>query len=418
MSRLPEEVTGEVLRRLPVKPLLRFRCVSKSWRSLIDSKQFIRLHLHHSLRSNSNRAILVDSSKLYYIDLDSFKRVEIDVASIEPYSVVASCDGLVLLAPKPGNISLWNPLTRKMSKLAEQPPLPDHFYLYEYVQAIFAFGYDSKHDDYKVVRVVQAADDKDNGRFSSKAAIYSLKSDSWKKAADFPYLLPRHTSRWGVYLNGALHTVVKNGSKTEVIMAFDLGKEEHYELPMPPYGGGGRDGGFAYVEVIGGFLAAVVPGKKKSSEIWLMKEYGVKKSWMKLLRFDPPISGRCGDLRPLAFSRSGEEVLLSYDGICLNWYNLRKKSVTIACVSGLSASFNTTANEPVFDAEFCIGSLVSPFTPSKVDDEKRKDSQVKKGKKQINKKRSLAYYPMTIPFLCLLITLTAFVCFGVIVPYQ
>lgn len=394
MSRLPEEVIGEVLRRLPVKPLLRFRCVSKSWRSLIDSKQFSRLHLHHSLRSNSNRAILVDSSKLYYIDLDSFKRLEIDVASsIEPYSVIASCDGLVLLVPKSENIALWNPLTRKMSKLAEQPPLPDRFLFYEFVQAIFALGYDSKHDDYKVVRVVQAAHDRDNGRFSSETVIYSLKSNSWKKAADFPYLLPRHTSRWGVYLNGALHTVIKNGSKPEMILAFDLGKEEHYELPMPKCCGGGRDGGFASAEVLGGFLAAVVPGKKKSSEIWLMKEYGVKKSWMKLLQFDPPISERCGDLRPLAFSKSGDEVLLSYDGMCLNWYNLRKKSVAIACVSGLTASFNTTAKEPVFDAEFCVGSLVSPFPPSKhkVEAEKHKDDpQVKKGKKQINKKRSVA----------------------------
>ncbi|XP_047965652.1 F-box protein CPR1-like [Salvia hispanica] len=358
MPFLPEEIVREIIGHLPPKALLRFRSVSRSWRSFIDSKQFIQLHLHNSLRSNRNLTLLVDSSRFYYVDLDSFNQLQVGDARIEPFSVKGSCNGLVLLTPTSGDIFLWNPAIRKRIKLAAQPPIPYRFFRFDSVQlAMFALGYDSKHDDYKVVSVNQAAIDKDGNTFTTETTIYSLKSNSWKKAKDFPYLLPRHTSRWGIYLNGALHTVAKHGGNPEmVIMAFDLGKEEHREIPLPEHSSGAIRG-LESVEVLGGRLAAVVPGRKCSTEIWLMKEYGVKQSWMKLLQLDPPPRG---DLRPLAYSKSCREVLLNDDGMCLSWFDLKKKTAAIARVSGFSASFEAKADEPFFDTEVVVGSLVWP----------------------------------------------------------
>ncbi|XP_042030905.1 F-box/kelch-repeat protein At3g06240-like [Salvia splendens] len=238
MPFLPEEIVREILCRLPPKALLRFRSVSRSWRSLIDSKQFTQLHLQQSLRSSRNLTLLVDSSPFYYVDLDSFKQLQVGDARIEAFSVTGSCDGLVLLIPTSGDIFLWNPAIRKQIKLAAQPVIPARFFRSEYGQSAFALGYDSKHDDYKVVRVCQAANDINGAAFTTETTIYSLKSNSWKKAKDFPYVLPRHTSRWGIYLNGALHTVAKHDDKPKmVIMAFDLGKEEHCEIPLPEHRG-------------------------------------------------------------------------------------------------------------------------------------------------------------------------------------
>lgn len=56
---LPLDVIIDVLIRLPVKIPLRFRCVSKSFRSVIDRQDFIKLHLNRSVKTNSNRSLLL-----------------------------------------------------------------------------------------------------------------------------------------------------------------------------------------------------------------------------------------------------------------------------------------------------------------------------------------------------------------------
>uniref|UniRef100_A0A6V7QW55 F-box domain-containing protein n=1 Tax=Ananas comosus var. bracteatus TaxID=296719 RepID=A0A6V7QW55_ANACO len=47
-SAYPDELISEVLVRLPVKSLLRFRCVSRTWRSLISDPHLIESHRRRS----------------------------------------------------------------------------------------------------------------------------------------------------------------------------------------------------------------------------------------------------------------------------------------------------------------------------------------------------------------------------------
>ncbi|KAG8385829.1 hypothetical protein BUALT_Bualt03G0085900 [Buddleja alternifolia] len=376
MSDIPPEIIREILIWLPVKSLLRFRCVSKPWRSMIDRKDFIKLHLRHSYETNSNRTLVVDSTQLFYVDLDSFEQLDIgNNTQFEPQTVACSCDGLVLIVVSINSIVLWNPATRKLNKLPVTPLEDRITNEAKHIEQRYALGYDSKHDDYKVV-MFQVSTRLDGGCSFSETQIYSLRSNTWKRIEDFPYMLPRG-KRWGVYLNEALHTVVKDGQGSEVIMAFNIAKEEHYEVPRPSV-----NYRLSSVEVMGGCLTAIAPGKRNSTEIWAMKEYRVKKSWTKLLCFEPPLREPCLNLCPLSYSKSGDEVLLNYDGICLNWYNLKEKTVSIACVPGLTASFNASAHDPSFHSEFCVGSLVSPYSPAGPGYER----QGKKGK-EIKKKR-------------------------------
>jgi hypothetical protein len=51
---LPDEVVVDILHRLPVKSLIRFRCVCKSWNSLIQTPAFIDSHLNQSIENNNS----------------------------------------------------------------------------------------------------------------------------------------------------------------------------------------------------------------------------------------------------------------------------------------------------------------------------------------------------------------------------
>ncbi|KAK4727087.1 hypothetical protein R3W88_032004 [Solanum pinnatisectum] len=48
----PEDLIREILLKLPVKALLRFKCVCKNWYTLIKNPCFIREHLNFS-KNNS-----------------------------------------------------------------------------------------------------------------------------------------------------------------------------------------------------------------------------------------------------------------------------------------------------------------------------------------------------------------------------
>lgn len=51
MEPIPWDLVCHILKRLPVKGLLRFKSLSKGWFSLIDDPCFIKLHLKESLET-------------------------------------------------------------------------------------------------------------------------------------------------------------------------------------------------------------------------------------------------------------------------------------------------------------------------------------------------------------------------------
>ncbi|GER52887.1 F-box and associated interaction domains-containing protein [Striga asiatica] len=348
MSDIPLEITATILCRLPVKSLLRFRCVCYPWRSLIDSQDFIALHLRKSAETNSYRTLVVETDdELLYVDLDSLQRLDTGDVRFKRGFVNGSCNGLILLELNPQSILLWNPSTRKQNPLPPACPEDSFAPLVRY-----ALGYDSKHHDYKVVRVNQSTAEQDV--FVSFTRVYSLTTNSWKLVADFPYALPGNDA-WGFYLNDTLHTVISNC----LILAFDLAREEFFELPTPDNHGFSH--GLVSVEVLGGCLAAVVVTEMSRSEIWVMKEYGVKESWSRLISFEMCVTGHTMYMFPLAYSKSGDEILFNNNGSCFVWYNLGSKTVRVADLEGLGDPSNRNSCGPLFDARVCVESLVSPY---------------------------------------------------------
>lgn len=352
------ELIEEVLSHLSVASLLRFRCVSKSWCCIIDSDHFIKKHLNQSIIARSNHSLIYGSMEmgLYSVNLDSFDTAHliqppVDSTDFQLICISNYCNGLFLVVAAE-SLVLQNPFSRRHKKLPDAFPIEfptDYSSLY----AIEYYGlcYDLRKDDYKVVRVVEFHNLTGQWTFS-ETEILSLKSNSWNKVERFPYPLPLLDHRWEVYLNGALHSLLKDIShaysgKTFKIMGFSVENENHYELMLPtkiPIENISMN-----LNVLGGCLSLATASEFHVG-IWVMKKYGVEKSWTQLLsvgQITINSNGNLSSLRPLTYSKNGEKVLLYVNEEKLVWYDLRRNVI----VDVLPISFCP---------ELCVQSLVWP----------------------------------------------------------
>ncbi|XP_074264858.1 uncharacterized protein LOC141587303 [Silene latifolia] len=62
---LPPEVWTQILLSLPAKTLLKFRCVCKSWCSIIDDPDFIHMHFQLCKFNSGNNQLLVALERLW-----------------------------------------------------------------------------------------------------------------------------------------------------------------------------------------------------------------------------------------------------------------------------------------------------------------------------------------------------------------
>jgi F-box interacting protein len=145
-AELPEElVLDEILIRLPVKSLLRFKCVSKAWRTEISDPFFIRSHLQFSVsRWQHNPSLLITPHTLdpifqadpteswpttfssnirFYQWQQGASKARLVHGRDFDYEfsavgIFAHCDGLVLV-PTDTKVYIFNPATRDVLTLPE-----------------------------------------------------------------------------------------------------------------------------------------------------------------------------------------------------------------------------------------------------------------------------------------------------------
>ncbi|KAF5938243.1 hypothetical protein HYC85_025749 [Camellia sinensis] len=161
---LPEDVVNEILSRLPVKSLLRFKCVCKYWYTLIKSLDFISKHFN---QENNNVRLLVH----YYIsDIDRYAIaffLNETLVGIPPLlenfdhlqipdpmrHVVGPIDDIFLVYTygySDGNrMALWNPAMREFRLFhVLEPIFPPNFHV---VVNVVGFGLDPLTRDYKII---------------------------------------------------------------------------------------------------------------------------------------------------------------------------------------------------------------------------------------------------------------------------
>ncbi|KAL6344459.1 hypothetical protein AAG906_039715 [Vitis piasezkii] len=283
MAELPLLIIENILLRLPVKSLIRSRCVCKAWRTLISHPHFVKSHLRlpqTQARTQFCTLNYGEPGDNYYLvvgastkDCEAFSDDNggalafdylFDIGRFK-YEVVLldSCDGLLCLVDLANKIVLWNPSTRQWNQLPPNPNVLDFL-------GCHGFGYDSFADDYKVFVVSML-----NPNFETVVDVFSLKSNKWKRIQEKHHT--RAARMCATVLHGALHWVAYDPILGfDTIMAFDFEKERFREMAIP------REEEELYVKlrVVGGCLC--VHGSKDPSKMWVMKEYGVDTSWSKM----------------------------------------------------------------------------------------------------------------------------------------
>ncbi|KDP40842.1 hypothetical protein JCGZ_24841 [Jatropha curcas] len=67
---LPEEIITDIFLRLPAKPFLRFRCISKSLCAVIDEPYFIKAHLNKSVETRTHQTLIIWGCPPGTVDID------------------------------------------------------------------------------------------------------------------------------------------------------------------------------------------------------------------------------------------------------------------------------------------------------------------------------------------------------------
>ncbi|KAF7142759.1 hypothetical protein RHSIM_Rhsim05G0180800 [Rhododendron simsii] len=358
MAYIPTGLISNILSWLPVKPLLRFRCVSKPWRDLIDDRHFIRSHINRSFESKNNLSVILWDDDIYSLPFDSLNDAVTELDWPFKYSVdktyfLGCCDGLVCLGIGNANAVIWNPATRKYRKLPVAPIEYPQGYVGE-PEILFAIGYDSVTDDYKVVKITSC----DFSKYDSEVRVYSMKLDSWRRVEDIPrkYYIQRGYGRMNVFVCGSLHWRL---GPDHSIVAFDMAAEEHRLLPGPECKNTWIPG------ELGGCLCIFDNYVGLRIEAWVMKDYGVKESWTRMFSIphDCPLSFEMAV--PLTYSKDGGKVLLLQDCEKFVWYDIEHQVREDIGTLGLIWEY--------FEARMCVESLV-PVKGGE-SDEKKQDGQ-------------------------------------------
>ncbi|PRQ16071.1 putative F-box domain, kelch-type beta propeller, F-box associated interaction [Rosa chinensis] len=330
---IPQELIFDILARLSTKDLIRLMCVSKAWNAAIQDPEWAKLHRQLSIKRNSlDPTFLILPSQLdEFFTMTLFDNgtkgrlvlIKQQSKQVEKRNKILGCsNGLLCIYESMENedFGLWNPTIHKFKRI----PL-SAFNKWTQSKTFYGFGYDSVNDDYKFVKMGQFKDPS-GVVTSSEVQVYSLKLHSWKRVQDLPshlnkdYILASN----GVCLASSLHWLMRLGDKgggPMIVLSLDLASEEYHWFSAPAcYNSEHLSINYLDLHVMAGFLCFCFD-TDSLRETWILKEYGVTKSWTKLCYYK-----RNWGCNPLIFSKCGKKILFARVAE-LFWYDLENKRI-------------------------------------------------------------------------------------------
>ncbi|OMP03627.1 hypothetical protein COLO4_10297 [Corchorus olitorius] len=311
-SNLPRELLLEIFLRLPIEDLVKSTAVCKPWNSVIKNPNFISTHLQKSISSTNTNLLLFrlytwtsekGARRLEYSlrsnnkALDEYKQLtcpNIDGcrSRVGSLRVAGSYNGLVCLVEDGSygygdTFILWNPVIKKAIHLPEPNVTYSSHGPYD---AFTGFGFDSKNNDYKLLRYVMLDTNDYEGEVPIEAEVYSLNANCWTSitsiAPKYIPLLGYPRDYGSSFVNGAIHLLAfdRIDPKRSLILAFDVSEQVFNEIPLPdPLSD--EYSRPAQLLTYGQSSIAITTKESWPSSIhlWVMKEYGVATSWTKVL---------------------------------------------------------------------------------------------------------------------------------------
>lgn len=280
---LPDDVIQSILLRLPAKPLIRFKAVSRSWQKLISSPDFMkartslmnienpRFQIIHTLCNGG--IYLVRSAKHPYTEVlrlqPPFWPNDENLRTLGSYNGVVCMKTQIYAHPR---IYFWN------------PTIMDYETIFDFMQSepriksfVYGFGYATTSSNayaYKLVKIMYFH------KVAPEIRVYSVLENSWRNlgSVSLPYYLHDGVT---VCVNGYIHWTIEPTRRCDefpsFIATFDMYTDVLGEIKLPKC----IPPKFKTLSLSNGQLSLIVESSQQVFEVWVMNNYGIPDSWTK-----------------------------------------------------------------------------------------------------------------------------------------
>ncbi|XP_057538155.1 F-box protein At5g49610 [Amaranthus tricolor] len=308
----PDEVILQILARLPIKVIFRFRSVCKTWYNFLSDSYFVQLCNEMSIKSSMVLVEIteISESKSNLICIDYLRGVsEFPLGFLKDrVKVRASCNGLLCCSsiPDKGVLYVCNPITREFKVLPKSRERPVTRFYPDGDATLVGISCDLS--DNSKFNVVLAGYHRPFGHSPTKTFIcmvYNSEMNKWRK---FVTLQEEHFTQMNrnqvVFVKGMLHWLTVSYS---CILVLDLDMDAWRKIYLPHQMSCGT-GNRMYLLESNGCLS-VIQISDAWMDIWVLEDYD-KQEWKMVDR----VSLRCiRGLAPGVFPicQTGECVFLA-----------------------------------------------------------------------------------------------------------
>ncbi|KAJ4824687.1 hypothetical protein Tsubulata_015033 [Turnera subulata] len=332
---IEEDMVEEILLRLPVESLLRFKSASRHWLGLISSSRFATAH-HRRHSTNPKNCLLFYAMKkckrchqeedwarssdetgpgvtliseeeegvgIRAVDMDLPPlRITSNYGKEKGKTIVGCAMGLVCIRSDREGMEnyLWNPATRQYRRLPTPLFAPPVSGKHSDSDAILGFGCTVNEDDCKLLRIVPTYTKYGLFWWASiaKAEVFSLTSGCWTEVVHRDVVCERYkeftVTDGYVVLKGVLYRLVRSPTASRLIQTFDFEDEVFGSIDTPPR---------CYADELVVYKESLALLKTKGArlfgkdevnniEMWVLKEEegngNPHRRWTKLFTCQPP----------------------------------------------------------------------------------------------------------------------------------